>query len=139
MISVDPIGSRGPGVVCVDYREADRRAAPLEGVAMDWDTEPNDLPEPDHGWVAQDHDPDLGSGGYGSGGDEVYVDESHNTGSGPIHPQDEDDEQDPDGRSHALPVDTDGDGDYDRILVDRDGDGDYDRAIPYGDDGPGRR
>jgi hypothetical protein len=61
-------------------------------------------------------------------------------GDDPVEPlDDEDPPGDTGGHSRALPVDTDGDGDYDRLLVDRDGDGDYDRAIPYGDDGPGRR
>jgi hypothetical protein len=101
---------------------------------MDWDlgagTESDAVPEPEHGWVAQEYDPDLGAGGYGPA-DSGYVDEDHHDGTSSVDPidvEDEPDEPSGSGHSRALPVDTDGDGDYDRVLVDRDGDGRYDRV-----------
>jgi hypothetical protein len=115
---------------------------------MDWDfgagTGTDAVPEPEHGWVAEPHDPDLGSG-YGSdaghgddqGGDVVY-DEDHYEGSGSVEPIADEEEPSGSGHSRALPIDTDGDGDYDRVLVDRDGDGDYDRPLPAGDEDGGR-
>jgi hypothetical protein len=113
---------------------------------MDWDldagTESDAVPETEHGWVAQQHDPDLSAGGYGSDDGDVVYDEDHYDGTGSVDPLDHGDEPDESsgsGHGLALPVDTDGDGDYDRVLVDRDGDGDYDRAVPYGDSGQGRR
>jgi hypothetical protein len=113
---------------------------------MDWDlgagTGSDAVPEPEHGWVAEDYDPDLGGGRHGSDDGDVVYDEDHYDGSGSVDPIDNEDEPaEPNGPGHsrALPVDTDGDGDYDRVLVDRDGDGDYDRAVSYGDEGHGRR
>ena len=133
----------------LDYREAGADALP-GGVVMDWDlgagTEPDAVPEPEHGWVAEHYDPDLGGGGHDSddGDDDgsVVYDEDHYDGTGSVDPLDDEDEPaEPGGTGHsrALPVDADGDGDYDRVLIDRDGDGDYDRAVPFGDGGHGRR